>query len=305
MSHATLVDRTVQTANRLVDGTRTLVSGWAVRLGLQRATVCPRCARAVTFSPRYRRWRICPACGYHFPLTGLARAQSIADPHSFAPFDEPHESVIAGTALIAERPVVLFVSDFDYHGGTMSVEAGGIIARAFERAAERQQPVVGIIASGGVRIQQGLPALVQMARTTQAVQEFQRGHEPYIAILANPVTGGVYASFASLADIIIAEPGALLGFAGPRVAEAATGQRLPADSHHAESALANGMIDAIVPRDRLREALTSPHPLPRPSPLSRKAFSPGEGGGGWGEGGEAAKEEVHARRSASTMYAQS
>ncbi len=276
MSQSPFVRQTVDTANRLLNGTRSIVSRWAVRLRLQRVVVCPRCARDVTFTAHYRHWRICPACGYHFALTGRARVYAIADPRTFAPFDQPHESVIAGTAAIADQPVVLIASDFDFHGGTMSVAAGEIIARALERAAERQVPAIAILASGGVRIQEGMPALLQMAKTVQAVQDLQqRVHQPFVVVLTNPVTGGVYASFVSLADILLAEPGALIGFAGPRVAQAATGQPLPADSHHAESALKNGMIDAIVRRDKLREVLarlTSPHsPQPTlPSPAFRE-----------------------------------
>ncbi len=284
MTHAPLVQQTVHTANRLFDSTRQVVSRWAARLHLRRATLCPRCAHVVMYAPRYRRWRICPACGYHFPLTGRARIYAIADARTFAPFDQPRESVIAGTAAIEGQPVVLVVSDFDFHGGTMSVTAGEIIARAFERAAERNLPVVAIVASGGVRIQQGMPALLQMARTIQAVQDFARGDQPFIAILANPVTGGVYASFVNLADVLLAEPGALIGFAGPRVAAVATGRALPADSHHAEAALKNGMIDAIVARDELRPMLAQLASLHSSRPLLPSRAE--RAGGGVGAKGE-------------------
>ncbi len=238
-----------------VDSAVGWLSRMAVRLRLQRQVSCPRCKRDVTWSPQYRQLRLCPSCKYHFAFPIHKRIAALVDPNSFSPFTRARESVVAGTAKIEDQAVVLIAFDFRYRGGTMSVRAGRIIVQAFDSAAEKQLPVIALIASGGVRIQEGLPALLQMASTTQAVLSFRRVPQPFVAVLTHPTTGGVYASFANLADVLFAEPGALIGFAGPRVAQAATGKALPPDSHRAEFALQNGMIDAIVPRDELRETL--------------------------------------------------
>ncbi len=262
----------------------------AVRLHLQPVIVCPRCKRDVTWSPHYRRERLCPSCNYHFPISARERLETLVDPGSFSPFARTHEAVIAGKAKIADVPAVLIVFDFQFHGGTMSIRAGQMIVQAFDQAAELQLPVVAVTASGGVRIQQGLPALLRMASTAQAVLDFQDVRRPFIAVLTHPTTGGVYASFASLADVLIAEPGALIGFAGPRVAEATTGEELPPDSHRAEFALENGMIDSIVPRHDLRETigrLLSITSLPANAPLAS------------GEP-KAVKDHANARRSKAT-----
>jgi acetyl-CoA carboxylase carboxyl transferase subunit beta len=243
-----------RTANQ-VGGAVAWFSHLAVRLRLQRAITCPRCERDVTWSPLYRRLRLCPSCNYHFAISARQRLHTLVDPNSFSPFGRTREAVIAGKAKIADMPAVLIMFDFHYHGGTMSIRAGQLIVQAFGQATELQLPVVALVASGGVRIQQGLPALLRMASTTQAVLDFQQARRPFIAVLTHPTTGGVYASFASLADVLMAEPGALIGFAGPRVAEAATGEELPLDSHRAEFALENGMIDAIIPRHELRDTI--------------------------------------------------
>ena len=245
-----------------------------VRFGLRRMALCPTCGHAVTSTLRYRRARVCDHCGYNFPMSARVRIDYLVDPHSFSDFAivrkrradfrriypmrqiaTPRDAVVTGSARVAEQPVVIVAFDFGFRGGTMSVAVGERITRAFEYAAQHNLPVIAIVATGGVRIQEGIPALLQMAKTTQAVQEFQRAGRSFIAILTHPTTGGVYASFANLADILLAEPGALVGFAGPRVIEATTGEKPSADSHHSESAYAHGMIDAIVERENLRDTL--------------------------------------------------
>lgn len=255
-----------------LDGAVSWFSHLAVRLRLQNAVTCPRCKRDVTWSPQYHQLCLCPACNHHFAIPARQRVNALVDRDSFSPLTRARESVIAGTARIMDQPVVLIAFDFQYHGGTMSIRAGEMVVQAFEHAAGEKMPVVALIASGGVRIQEGLAALLRMASTTQAVLEFQRSRRPFVAVLTNPTTGGVYASFASLADVLLAEPGALIGFAGPRVAEAATGVELPPDSHRAEFALGNGMIDAIVPRGELRETLG--RVLSLTAPVSMKANAP-------------------------------
>ena len=233
-----------------------------VRFGLRQVVLCPTCSHDVTVTPRYRRARVCDHCGYYFPMSAPRRIDHLVDPHSFSDFVRPirraaapREAVVTGTARIDEYPVVIVAFDFGFHGGTMGIAVGEEVTRAFEYAAQHNLPMIAIIATGGVRIQEGMPALVQMAKTTQAVQEFQRAGRPFIAVLTHPTTGGVYASFANLADILLAEPGALVGFAGPRVVAALTDEKLPADSHHSEAAYAHGMLDAIVAREDLRDTL--------------------------------------------------
>ncbi len=238
-----------------VDSAVVLLSQVAVRLRLQRLTTCPRCKRDVTWSPQFRQFGLCPSCNYHFACPITKRIAALIDANSFSPFTRVRESVLAGTAKIENESVVLIAFDFRYHGGTMSVRAGKIIVDAFAHATDKQLPVIALIASGGVRVQEGLPALLQMASTTQAVLSFRHEHQPYIAVLTHPTTGGVYASFANLADVLFAEPGALIGFAGPRVAQTVTGKALPPESHRAEFAFQNGMIDAIIPRDNLRKTI--------------------------------------------------
>ena len=241
-------------------------------LQFRRAVACPRCKTDLANRPLYRRLRVCDVCGYHFPLSAHDRIQALVDSRTFHAFQIPQandtpdlrrirrathlrEAILTGTANLGECSIVIAAFDFRFQGGSMSMAVGEAMTQAFEFAMEHRLSVVAIISTGGVRIQEGMPALLQMAKTTQAAQVFQRTGKPFIAVLCNPTTGGVFASFANLADILLAEPGAVIGFAGPRVAETLTKTKLPPDSHHAESAYANGMIDAIMPREKLRATL--------------------------------------------------
>ena len=164
--------------------------------------------------------------------------------------DSSHESVISADGAIAALPVVAISFDFEVYGGSMGVAAGEKIARAFERANQRDAAVIAITATGGARMQEGMLALAQMAKTITARRALTVAGLPFLAYLRHPTTGGVYASFASLADVLWAEPGATIGFAGPRVAEQVG--PLPEGSHTAEFSLANGLIDDIVSADQLR-----------------------------------------------------
>jgi acetyl-CoA carboxylase carboxyl transferase subunit beta len=236
---------------------------------------CLRCGFNLEDAPQYREWRVCDNCGHHFPLDAHERIKTLADPNTFHElekflFTHPRgieyarrvrdakrrthlrESVVVGRAKIRDRDLMLVVLDFRFLGGTMGAAAGEKVARAFEHASEFQLPLVAVTATGGARIQEGLLALMQMAKTAAAVNQFQQLGLPYISILTNPTTGGVYASFASLADVILAEPHALIGFAGPRVVEILTREKLPPDSHRAEFLLEHGMLDGVVPRPALR-----------------------------------------------------
>jgi acetyl-CoA carboxylase carboxyl transferase alpha subunit/acetyl-CoA carboxylase carboxyl transferase beta subunit len=283
---------------------------------------CPRCAFDLHDAPLYREWRVCDNCGHHFPLDAQQRIPTLADPQSFHELEkffttrprgitnpqgreyaermraakqdtQLREAVIIGEAQIHGHAVMLIVLDFRFLGGTMGTAAGEKIARAFETAAARALPVVAVTASGGARIQEGMNALMQMAKTVAAVNLFQQSGLPYITVLTNPTTGGVYASFANLADVILAEPRALVGFAGPRVVEILTRQKLPKDSHRAEFLLEHGMVDAVIPRMNLRTYLAniltnisarthSPSPLPRtPETPARASSEPPSASSAW------------------------
>lgn len=167
------------------------------------------------------------------------------------------EAALIGTARIDGRPVMLIVLDFEFMGGSMGSVVGEKVADAFEQATRARLPVVSVVASGGARMQEGMLSLMQMAKTTATRAAHDRAGLPYISVLADPTFGGVAASFASLGDVILAEPGAQIGFVGPRVIELTMGTSLPPDSHRAESLLATGMIDLIVPRPGLRGAIAS------------------------------------------------
>lgn len=241
---------------------------------------CPRCGTELRRAPLYREMRVCDNCGHHFPLDARKRILTLTDPHSFVEREKYvatrahgreyarrvreakretrlRESVIVGTGRIRGREVMLVVLDFRFMGGTMGAAAGEKIARAFELAAEEKLPLVAVTATGGARIQEGMVALMQMAKTAVAVEHYHRVGLPYLTVLTNPTMGGVYASFANLADVILAEPRALIGFAGPRVVEILTRQKLPHDSHRAEFLLEHGMVDGVVPRTELRERLAT------------------------------------------------
>jgi acyl-CoA carboxylase subunit beta len=174
------------------------------------------------------------------------------DPLGFPCYAVPaaeRESVRTGLGRIGDQDVVLVHCRFEQMGGTMGVVAGERIVRAFRRATAARLPVVEIVSSGGARLQEGMPALIQMARTSSAVRDHRAAGLLSIAFLLSPTTGGVFASWASLADIKAAEPGATIGFGGPRVVAQVTGEWPSDGSHTAESALAAGLIDQIVPRE--------------------------------------------------------
>jgi len=174
---------------------------------------------------------------------------SSSDPLGFPGYDPPAavgESVRTGTATIGRRPVAVVHCRFDAQGGTMGAVAGERIVRAFARATDLRIPVVEYVASGGARLQEGMIALIQMTRTASAVADHGRAGLMSAAVLRTPTTGGVYASWASLADVRAAEPAAVIGFGGPRVVAEVTGQWPPADSHTAESAYRHGLVDALV-----------------------------------------------------------
>jgi acetyl-CoA carboxylase carboxyl transferase subunit beta len=183
---------------------------------------------------------------------GLASSDPLGFP-GYADRDPKRESVVTADGSVAGLPLVAISFEFDVFGGSMGVAAGEKIARALERAIERRAAVVAMTASGGARMQEGMVALSQMAKTIVARRSLTAAGLPFLAYLRDPTTGGVYASFASLADVLWAEPGATIGFSGPRVAEQV--EPLPEGSHTAEFSLANGLIDDIVAPAELRAAV--------------------------------------------------
>ncbi len=246
---------------------------------------CPRCHTVFIGAPRYARFQVCDQCGFHDRRSARQTINQLTDTASFQEMDarlsstdpllfaddipyrdrlgELHQrtgeidAIVTGTATLAGHPIVLAVLDFSFMGGSMGVVVGEKIARACDRARRDRRPLLIVAASGGARMQEGILSLLQMAKTTAAVMQLRDAGVPYVSILTNPTTGGVFASFANLGDVIIAEPESLIGFAGPRVAEQVMGHKLPPGTHTAEFLLQHGMIDAIVDRRQLRGYLST------------------------------------------------
>jgi acetyl-CoA carboxylase carboxyl transferase subunit beta len=165
------------------------------------------------------------------------------------------DSIVTGTARIDGKPLVIGVAEFRYMGGSMGSVVGEKIARAMELAESERLPVTLFTASGGARMQEGLFSLMQMAKTSASAARLDRAGVPYIVVLTHPTTGGVYASYASLGDVILAEPGATVAFAGRRVGNQDMGMKLPDDFQTSEFQFRNGMVDRVVPRKELRSTL--------------------------------------------------
>jgi acetyl-CoA carboxylase carboxyl transferase beta subunit len=244
---------------------------------------CPNCGSHYREEEMVANLRVCAHCGHHFPVTArerivqlvdegswseVARDLGSADPLEFTdtrPYLERLETaerqtglrdaMLVGSAEIGGLPVALAVMDFTFLGGSMGSVVGEKFFRAAELAVERRTPLVSVAASGGARMQEGVLALMQMAKTVAAVDELREAGRPYVSVLAHPTTGGVAASFAALGDVIIAEPGALLSFSGPRVVRQTTRENIPDDFGLAESNYRHGHIDLIVPRGELRETV--------------------------------------------------
>lgn len=244
---------------------------------------CPRCNSILPKTTRNWRLRVCPSCHLHLPIPARDRIAVLVDDGTFQEHDRDKSSadpldfrdsrtykarlihqqqvhkhrdaLITGTATIDGTPITLAVLDFTFMGGSMGMVVGDKLAAAAEESIAEKRPLITFVASGGARMQEGMFALWQMARTTAAIKRLRTEGIPYISILTDPTTGGVLASFASLGDVILAEPEALIGFAGPRVAEAIMGEPLPKGSHRAEYLLDHGHIDAIVPRTAMRQTI--------------------------------------------------
>ncbi len=244
---------------------------------------CPRCNAILPKSTRSWRLRVCPSCNLHLRMPARDRIAALIDDGSFTEHDSQlasgdplafsdsrayrarlihqqqehahRDALVTGTARIGGIPVTIAVLDFSFMGGSMGLVVGEKLAAAAEASISERRPLITVVASGGARMQEGMFSLWQMARTSAAIKRLRVAGVPYISVLTDPTTGGVFASFASLGDIILAEPEALIGFAGPRVAEAMMGAPLPEGSHRAEYLLQHGHIDAVIPRTELRQTL--------------------------------------------------
>ncbi len=242
--------------------------------------VCIVCEFELSDTEFFEIFRVCPQCHFHYSMSARERIVSLVDTNSFSEFNRSvvsldplsfasgqsyndslfqdqrrtglSEAVVTGTAAIAGTPVMLIVLDFGFMGGTMGCAVGEKVTLALERAVKRELPVVAIVTSGGARIQEGVLSLMQMAKTAAAANRLNQSGLPFIAVLANPATGQAYGSFANLADIILAEPGSIVGFSSLRVIKRASDEPLPVGAHSAESHLAHGMLDAVVERTELR-----------------------------------------------------
>jgi acetyl-CoA carboxylase carboxyl transferase subunit beta len=241
---------------------------------------CNSCARMLYSKELEQDLKVCRYCGYHFRLNAADRIALIADEGSFVerdadlisadPLKFPDykgdlerycrqtgrlDSFVWGEAAIGERPAYLGVSEFEFLGGSMGSVMGEKVTRAAEAAADTKHPLVLVCSGGGARMHEGIISLMQMAKTSAAIAQLAKAKVPYIAILADPVLGGIAASFVFLADITIAEPAAIVGFAGPRVVERNYRIKLPPGSMTAEFNLEHGMVDMVLPRREIRPTL--------------------------------------------------
>jgi acetyl-CoA carboxylase carboxyl transferase alpha subunit/acetyl-CoA carboxylase carboxyl transferase beta subunit len=241
---------------------------------------CPGCRHVVDVDRMAQNLEVCPRCGHHLRLPARTRIELTCDPQSFEEWDADlssvdflHfpgyeeklkrareksgevEAVVCGRASIKGEPCAIFVMNGDFMMGSMGSVVGEKITRCFERATELRLPVVGFTVSGGARMQEGATSLMQMAKTSAAVRRHSDQGLLYVAVLTDPTSGGVTASFAMQADVTVAEPGALVAFAGPRVIEQTIHRKLPAGFQSAEFQLDHGFVDEIVPRAKMRDAL--------------------------------------------------
>lgn len=240
----------------------------------------PECDSQLDYNELTNNRFICPKCGYYISIPPMDRINMISDEDSFKeiyaslkswnPIDFPEyekkleinrrktgqqDAVVTGTCRINNYKAAVAVLDSRFLMGSMGTVVGEKIARLAEYAMKRKLPLIIFSASGGARMQEGLFSLMQMAKTSAAIQKFKDNGGLFISYLTNPTTGGVSASFASLGDIIIAEPDALICFAGPRVIEQTIGQKLPPDFQHSEFLLEHGMIDMIIERKDMKKTL--------------------------------------------------
>jgi acetyl-CoA carboxylase carboxyl transferase subunit beta len=242
-------------------------------------TKCTECRATLWKADLDASLQVCPKCGYHFKFSARERIESLLEPgyelvdlelKSTDPLDftdlKPYklrlaqaqqktglnDAIINATGSIGEQPVVLSVMEYGFIGGSMGAVVGETIARAVDRALVARVPLIIVSASGGARMMEGIVSLMQLAKIAAGLARMEDEKVPYISLMTDPTTGGVTASFAMLGDLNIAEPGALIGFAGPRVIEQTIRQKLPEGFQRSEFLLEHGFLDAVVPRKELK-----------------------------------------------------
>jgi acetyl-CoA carboxylase carboxyl transferase subunit beta len=245
---------------------------------------CDRCQELLYIREYEKNLKVCQKCEHHARLTAQERIEQLLDPGSFVEEDRDllaadplgfsslgqsypervaearqktglNEAMLAGRGQLEGLSLRLTVCDFAFMGASMGSVVGEKLVRAIERCIDERLPLVAVVASGGARMHEGIFSLMQMAKTSVALAELGEARLPFISVLTDPTTGGVTASWAGLGDVLLAEPGALIGFAGPRVIEQITKQKLPADAQRAEFLLQHGMLDQVVARRDLRATL--------------------------------------------------
>ena len=267
-------------------------------------TKCPTCEEMLFNKQLDKQLRVCPSCGHHFRLSAVDRVDQLVDSGSWAERDAGLQSVdvlgfvdqkpypdrlaaaqtatglrdaaVWGTAVVGGSPVALCVMDFGFMGGSMGAVVGEKVTRAAEHALEARIPLIVVSASGGARMQEGTLALMQLAKTLAAIERLRDAGVPFLSVLSDPTTGGVFASFAAVGDVNVAEPNALIGFAGARVSVGTIAQELPPGFQRSEFLFAHGFIDRVVARAGLRDELArllrllpvrAPEPVPTFTPI--------------------------------------
>ncbi len=241
---------------------------------------CENCRQIIWKKDLEENLNVCPKCQKHFRIDARTRLALLLDENQYETFDgnlsstdplkfvdlkpyssrlrqaqhdtELKDAVINAHGKLLGRPVIASVMEYAFIGGSMGAVVGEVITRAVERAADSKTPLIIVSASGGARMMEGVVSLMQLAKISAALAKLDTAKVPYISLLTDPTTGGVTASFAMLGDLNIAEPGALIGFAGPRVIEQTIRQKLPAGFQRSEFLLEHGMLDAVVPRKELK-----------------------------------------------------
>ena len=241
---------------------------------------CPSCGKAIYNKDLAANLQVCPKCAHHFRMSAADRLRMLFDHAQFTELDaglrsidplhftdtKPYrdrlaaavraggtrDAVIVGSGTLDDVPVVIAAMEYAFIGGSMGAVVGEAITRSIERALAERLPLIIVSASGGARMMEGAVSLMQMAKVSAALAQLDAARLPYISVLTDPTTGGVTASFAMLGDLIIAEPGALIGFAGPRVIEQTIRQKLPGEFQKSEFLLKKGMLDAVVHRRDLK-----------------------------------------------------
>ncbi len=257
-------------------------------------TKCPTCGEMLFHKQLERNLQVCAKCGHHFRIGGRQRVEQLLDRKSFEERDaalvggdplnfvdsKPYperleqaraksghtEAAIWGVGRLEERPVVIAAMDFNFMGGSMGSVVGEKLARAAEHALAERRPLIIVSASGGARMQEGALSLMQMVKINGALARLADAGIPYVSLLTDPTTGGVAASFASVGDVILAEPDALIGFSGQRVTSETIGEKLPKGFQRSEFLLEHGFVDQVVPRSELRARVASFLSMLRPPP---------------------------------------